>query len=240
MYFKEFPLFLYDFRYGDYETKTHIVKDITRNVRFRKEVLENIALYDEYDIVDGETPEIVAEKVYGDPEYHWIIMLANQRFDYLNDWPLSDYDLQNAAKYVFNPTITASSWVYSSGTVTVTAPLHGLLVNPTTIVTIMGSTIFDETPHTITAVTDNTFTFSVSSAPSSTSGDSLTINTQNRENYIRHYENAAGFVVNSNSVGAVPITNLSNFQDENELKRRIKLISPRVINTILNDYKELL
>lgn len=240
MYFKEFPVFLYDFRYGDYETKTHIVKDITRNVRFRKEVLDNIALYDEYDINDGDTPEIVAEKIYGDPEYHWIIMLANQRYDYLNDWPLTDYDLQNAAKAFFNPTITAQSWTYASGKVTVTAPLHGLLVSPSTTITISGSTIFDTTTRTITEVTANTFTFLVSTAPSSTSGESLTIKTQNRENYIHHYENAAGFVVNSDSVGAVPITNLSNFQDENELKRRIKLISPRIINTILNDYKDLL
>ena len=56
MYFKEFPQFLYDFKYNDYETRTSIVKDITRNVRFRKEVLENISVYDTYDIVDGETP----------------------------------------------------------------------------------------------------------------------------------------------------------------------------------------
>ncbi len=94
MYFKEFPEFLYDFRYGPYETKTSIVRDITRNVRFRKEVLENIAVYDEYDIVDGETPEIIAEKVYGNPEYHWIIMLSNDIHDYRADWPLQYVDLQ--------------------------------------------------------------------------------------------------------------------------------------------------
>ena len=33
------------------------------------------------DPVDGETPEIVAEKVYGNAEYHWIIMLANDIYD---------------------------------------------------------------------------------------------------------------------------------------------------------------
>ena len=69
MYFKVFPEFLYDFKYGK-ETKTSIVKDITRNIRFRKEVLENITLYDYVDVVDGDTPEIVAEKIYGNPEYH--------------------------------------------------------------------------------------------------------------------------------------------------------------------------
>ena len=85
MYFKEFPKFIYDFKNPDGSTSTQIVKDITRNVRFRKEVFANISVFDEYDIVDGETPEIIAEKVYGNPKYHWVIMLANERFDYTRD-----------------------------------------------------------------------------------------------------------------------------------------------------------
>lgn len=250
MYFQEFPLFLYDFRYGDYETKTHIVKDITRNVRFRKEVLDNIALYDEYDIIDGDTPEIVAEKIYGDAQYHWILMLANQRYDYLSDWPLTDNDCINAAKAIFNPTITASSWTYSAGVITVTAPLHGILVSPTTKVTITGGSSSTTTlgstvtvpngTFTVTSVTENTFSFPVSYVPLVTSGGSLTVQTENKENYIHHYENAKGFVVNSGTAGAVSVTNLLWFQNDNESKRRIKLISPRVINIILNDYKDLL
>jgi len=74
-------------------TKSFIVKDITKNIRFRRDVLANIALYDEYDIIDGETPEILAERLYGNPEYHWIVMLANDRYDYRNDWPLTQVNL---------------------------------------------------------------------------------------------------------------------------------------------------
>ena len=62
MYFKEFPKFQYDFAYGK-DTKVSVVQDITRNIRFRRDVLANVSLYDEYDIIDGETPEIIAEKV---------------------------------------------------------------------------------------------------------------------------------------------------------------------------------
>jgi hypothetical protein len=75
--------------------KTMLMTDITHNVRFRKEILQNISLYDQYDIRDGETPEIIAEKVYGSPSYHWVIMLANQRYDYVNDWPLSTHNLED-------------------------------------------------------------------------------------------------------------------------------------------------
>lgn len=78
----------YDFEInGQRELK--IITDITKNVRLRKEILSNITVYDEYDIMDGETPEIIAEKIYGNPSYHWIIMLANEKFDYVNDFPMS-------------------------------------------------------------------------------------------------------------------------------------------------------
>lgn len=75
-------------------TKAILMKDITRNIRFRRDLLANITVYDEYDIIDGETPEIIAEKIYGNAEYHWIIMLANDRYDYRKDFPLTYVDLQ--------------------------------------------------------------------------------------------------------------------------------------------------
>jgi hypothetical protein len=89
MYFNKIPLIYYNFNIGDEEVLKPM-RDITHNVRFRKRVLENITLFDEYDIQDGETPEIIADKVYGSSEYHWVIMLSNQRYDYQTEWPMSE------------------------------------------------------------------------------------------------------------------------------------------------------
>ena len=93
MYFSNFPEMLYEFNI-DGKDQLVQVKDITRNIRFRRDVLANITIYDEYDIVDGESPEIVAEKIYGNPNYHWIIMLTNDIYDVKNDWILSQYDFE--------------------------------------------------------------------------------------------------------------------------------------------------
>jgi len=107
IYFKRFPKMLYDFEF-DYDAvldkdKRTIkrVTDITANVRFRRDVLSNISIYDEYDIKEGETPEIIAEKFYGSSQYHWVIMLANDRFDYRSDFPLTYLALEDyiASKY---------------------------------------------------------------------------------------------------------------------------------------------
>lgn len=243
MYFKEFPKFLYDFKYSNNQTKTSVVTDITRNIRFRKEILDNITVFDEYDIVDGETPEIIAEKIYGNPEYHWIIMLANQRYDYLTDFPLPELELVKVGEATFNPSFTATSWSYSGTTITVTKATHGLLSSPTTTVTLSGATATTNAPngtYVITAVTENTFTFTATSVPTGTAGGTLKVKTSGRENYSHHYVDTAGYIVNSTVAGALNVTNIEFFRNKNEEKRRIKIISSQMLQTIFRNYKDLL
>lgn len=93
MYFKNFPTLLYPF-YINGQVVGKVVKDITLNVRVIKSVLANITLYDEYLMQDGDTPEIIAEKMYKDPNLHWTIMLVNDRYDYINDFPVPDSILE--------------------------------------------------------------------------------------------------------------------------------------------------
>ena len=162
MYFKEFPKFLYNFKING-KDKEVIVKDITQNVRVRKEILENITLYDEYDVRDGETPEIIAEKVYGSPLYHWVVMLCNQKYDYINDFPLSTYNLEQH--------ITEK---YGAG----------------------------------------------------------------NEYATHHHVDINGYQVHSDASGATPVSNYQYEDAENEKKRRIKLISPGLLTTILQNFKD--
>jgi hypothetical protein len=162
MYFKDFPKFIYDFNYGTTTSKTSVVTDITRNVRFRKELFSSVAYYDEYDIVDGETPEIIAEKIYNNAEYHWIIMLANDKYDYISDFPLAEQQLTRHIQEVYGATA----------------------------------------------------------------------------NNVKHHVNADGYIVNSNAPGAVAVTNAQHERSVNETKRRIKIISPQLVNSILKNFKD--
>lgn len=125
MYFKNFEQLFYEFEInGKRELK--IVTDIVKNVRFRTEILANITLYDKYSIVEGETPEIIAEKVYGNPNYHWIIMLANERYDYVNDFPLTHLQLEKHIKqkygisnmYAIHHYIDSNGYIVDSSNVT--------------------------------------------------------------------------------------------------------------------------
>ena len=89
MYFAVMPNIYYDFLDKDGKPSLKILKDITTNVRFLTKELENYTMYDYYDILDDETPEIISTKVYGSPKYHWIIMIVNDMYDYRNDFPLN-------------------------------------------------------------------------------------------------------------------------------------------------------
>ncbi len=53
-----------------------------------QELLNNPMQFYEYAIQDGDTPEIVAEKYYGDPFKYWIVLFSNQILDPIWEWPM--------------------------------------------------------------------------------------------------------------------------------------------------------
>jgi hypothetical protein len=58
-------------------------------------IINNPLLYYTYDLKDGDTPEIVAEKYYGDPYQYWVVLYTNQMLDPQWDWPLNNLNFQN-------------------------------------------------------------------------------------------------------------------------------------------------
>jgi hypothetical protein len=84
-YFKSLPKVKYTDKNG--------VSTIYTNIMARASVMENLIdnaiLFYNYDIQDGDTPEIVAYKYYGDINRFWIVMYCNEVNDPLWDWPLT-------------------------------------------------------------------------------------------------------------------------------------------------------
>ena len=85
--------------------------DILVRIGFYSNVLDNIFVYYDYDVEDGETPEILAEKYYGDPESYWVILLANKRLDPIYDWPFSTSNFQKYIDAKYGSTAIAQSRV---------------------------------------------------------------------------------------------------------------------------------
>jgi hypothetical protein len=85
-YFSKFPLLAYDIK-GDKVRK--LLPDILRRVKLRSTIKSGGMLFDKYDVKEGEKPEDVAYKWFGDAELHWVILMTNNVTDRYYDWPMN-------------------------------------------------------------------------------------------------------------------------------------------------------
>ena len=90
-YFSKFPLITYDIK-GNKVSK--LLPDILRRVKLRAAIKSGGMLFDKYDVKEGEKPEDVAFKWFGDAELHWVILMTNNVTDRYYGWPM------NSAQFV--------------------------------------------------------------------------------------------------------------------------------------------
>ena len=94
-YFNYFPKTAY---YLSEDNKSlDVVTNIMSRFSFNATSKDKLVMYYKYDIADGETPEIIADKLYGSPEKHWMILSVNNIKNPQFDWPLRYNDLM---KYI--------------------------------------------------------------------------------------------------------------------------------------------
>ena len=86
MYFKNMPKIYYD---SMNTGQPKVVTNIMRRVAVRAKVKTNTLLFDTYEVKEGETPESIAHKLYGDTELHWIVLMMNDVVDRFHQWPLN-------------------------------------------------------------------------------------------------------------------------------------------------------
>lgn len=100
--FNYFPKTFYslDNKGSSLDTVTNIISRFA----FESKLKDNTLVYYNYEIKDGDTPEIIAAKFYGNPERHWIVLLYNNIIDPQYDWPLDSSSFTNYVntKYAAN------------------------------------------------------------------------------------------------------------------------------------------
>lgn len=75
-YFEPFKKLAYNL--SDNVNTVKVTTNILQRSSFLKEVLDNSAIAYEYEVKDTDTPEIIAHKLYGDQNRHWIVLMYNQ------------------------------------------------------------------------------------------------------------------------------------------------------------------
>ena len=86
-YFNKFPMMIYDMKNdGNYK----LLPDILRRVKQRNVSASGQFIFDTYDVRNGEKPEDIAYKWFGDAQLHWVILMTNNITDRYYQWPMND------------------------------------------------------------------------------------------------------------------------------------------------------
>ena len=94
MYFSKFPILEYPVFTEDKITFV-VVSNILRRVALSESMRDGTEIFLTYDIKDGERPEHIAERVYGNPALHWIVLLTNTIIDPYHGWYKSSDALED-------------------------------------------------------------------------------------------------------------------------------------------------
>ena len=101
--------------YPDFTEKNEflLLKNITSLVVRKESLLDDKSLFYNYTMLETETIEDVSNKLYRSPEYYWVIMMINYRFDRFYDFPLTDSQLTQYIEQKYGSiSIAATSFIY--------------------------------------------------------------------------------------------------------------------------------
>lgn len=240
-YFNNFPQILYSFDTGQ-SVSAFTMTDILLRVKTQTDS-NGLLAYDEYDIQDGETPEILADKFYNDSTLHWIILLTNDIIDPRWEWPLDQQTLLSYVdnKYGVADRYTTHHWENTSGDTvyfkTFTGTVNAAATAGSSIsVTGTGTAFLTEIPQTGIAVRFNASTtaYTVVAVNSDTS---ITVS----GSAITTALSAASMLDNYSHVGSkTEVTNYDHEFTQNETKRRINILKPQFINNFINNFTGIL
>ncbi len=94
-YFRELPNLDYQSPLPDKNSSRDYirVKNLFRRVKLVDWIANISTVFDKYHIPDGLRPETVAEEIYGNAEYDWVLLLTAGITNVKSQWPLSSQEL---------------------------------------------------------------------------------------------------------------------------------------------------
>lgn len=122
-YFGYFPTIPYETFDGSGKYK--ITTDIFRRVRATLQARTDKTIYYNYQVTDGERPEHVAYKYYGEAKYHWVLLLMNEVRDPQWQWPLDSFSFEKFIEKKYGSVETASTELSHYETLELRAPVNG-------------------------------------------------------------------------------------------------------------------
>ena len=252
--FKNFPDIQYTLNTG----KVVRVKDFFRKAKVESAALDQLIEYQTYEISEGERPDVVATKLYGDSDLHWTFFLVND-FDNYYDWFMDFEVFENyiAEKYqgqnliVENSSDIVTTPTYDTTLVSTDNPLGHKHDNKILI----GETLTSGTKEVSVLSVDPTFNRVVVQGDSIEANDVLVSKTNlnlgtnlsftvksvsDAKDGVHHYKDSAGNKRTYGGTGYTAVTHYTEEYEENETKRLIKIIAPKKMASVLREFEKIM
>ena len=247
MYFKNLPRVSY--RFGDNESPS-LFNNITAYVDIIDQVKQEVSFYEKYTILDGDRPDIVSQKLYGTPDYHWTFFFMN---DGLREsgWPMPERELRALVKkrYPHRTVVTesniASFFLPGVNVVGKTSGTTGKIVERNLD---LGQLVIASDKNE--AGLNNNFGTSEQIAAGDTAEEqaaniAISINESTQYNSVLYYKNSNGDIVdinpfNQSTSGLTPVTIMEDNINFNDKLKNIVIIKPSEINAVVNEYFKLM
>ena len=246
-FFKNFPEMQYKLSDGKIVT----IKDFFRKSSITAGAREAIVDYTYYELEEGDRPDVVATKLYGNGDLHWVFFLVNDWSNYLEWWKdqskfekymshkySGKYAVANAStdivsrtgepplvsKFLIGETVTATN---ATGTV--------IKVDPTYNRIAIGDVVGDFSSKTITG----TASLTKLGHPAAYRHSFTPTSVIDMVDGIDHYY-LDDFKRNTFLNGYTPKTHWENEFELNEVNRRIKIIRPAMIDKIVSQFEQVM
>lgn len=206
-YFSRFPKIYFTTNEGQSVDR---VTNIMAKFSLNDSIKDNTAVYYEYDITESDTPEIVAHKMYGSPERHWVVLMMNNIVDPQYDWPMTTITLNNFIDAKYSNTQYANSNTSGAGLSYAESNVHSYYKVITTTIP-NGSKIVKEYQVDV-----NTYANVTVSTSTVTLGDNSVITIATSKDSKTYYEYEV---------------------EQNESKRKIKLLKPEFVQTLEDEIR---
>jgi hypothetical protein len=206
-YFSKFPKIYFTVNDGQSVDR---ITNIMAKFSLNDSIKDNTAVYYEYDVTESDTPEIVANKMYGSPERHWVVLMMNNIVDPQYDWPMTTITLNNFIDAKYSNTQYANSNTSGAGLSYAESNVHSYYKVITTTIP-NGSKIVNE--YQVDANTHANVTVSTSTV---TLADNNVITIATSKDSKTYYEHEV---------------------EQNESKRKIKLLKPEFVPTLEDEIR---
>lgn len=247
MYFQRFPFVNYNF--GDNEVDT-IFPNISAYIDIVDQLRDEVAFYETYTILDGDRPDIVSQKLYGTPDYHWT-------FFYMNDglresgWPLSERELRALVKKRYpHRTVTtqsniASNFLPGDFVLGKTSGTTGRVVERNLD---LGQIVIasDKNEAGLNNNFGQTEQIAAGTTAEEQNANTATLISESQQfNATLYYKNSSGDIVdidpyNQTTSGLVPTTIMEDNINFNDRLKEITVIKPSKIVSVISEYFKLL